>query len=137
VRETNTKFIRYISVKKLHSNSLFIRSMTNKLCLVRNITSKLIALFTPFVWIRTGYFLEKIHLFVGNGVRCKLVGDAEREHLHQTEYQITRDERNEDREAEFYSRIHLNMFYTSISREAGREIDKPGKLIFQQGLMEF
>ena len=84
--------------------------MTNKLCLVRNITSKLIALFTPFVWIRTGYFLEKIHLFVGNGVRCKLVGDAEREHLHQTEYQITRDERNEDREDEFYRSIPQVIF---------------------------
>ena len=64
----------------------------------------------PFVWIRTGYFLEKIHRFVGNGIRCKLVGDTEREHLHQTEYQNTRDERNEDREDEFYGSIPQVIF---------------------------
>ncbi len=35
----------------------------------------------PFVWIRTGYFLEKIHRFARNRVRCKLLDDDEREKL--------------------------------------------------------
>ena len=35
----------------------------------------------PFVWIRTGYFLEKIHRFARNRVRCKLLDDDEREQL--------------------------------------------------------
>ena len=35
----------------------------------------------PFVWIRAGYFLEKIHRFARNRVRCKLLDDDEREQL--------------------------------------------------------